>query len=269
MAEMGSNGKKGGNKMRPYIGVTCNYDPLDDFGKASGLGLTGQDWNFVTGDYIYSLEEAGAIPVIIPYCRNRDTLITILERLDGILLTGGTDIDPNIYGKRPMPYCGRVIIERDEYELAIARYCYENKTPLLGICRGIQLLNISRGGTLYQDLGKEAGLIHCYMGDVGPRNYRVHNTTFTPGSLLHRVFGKQIRTNSFHHQGVCEPGMNVAVTAVAEDGAVEGIEVSGGPSFMAAVQWHPEMMFDAQEQKDLFMVFVEACCVKRGVVGEE
>ena len=159
---------------------------------------------------------------MIPYCRDPENLTAILNRLDGVLLTGGTDIDPNIYGKRPMPYCGRVIQERDDHDLRIARYCYEKKIPVLGMCRGIQLLNVSRGGTLYQDLGKEAGLIHSYMGDVGPRYYRVHKTTFTSGSILHSVFGDEVRTNSFHHQGVWEPGKDVKITAVAEDGAVEG-----------------------------------------------
>lgn len=253
--------------MKPYIGVTCNYDPLDQISKDTGMGLPGQDWNYVAGDNIYCLEEAGAVPVMIPYCRNTENLFAILETLDGILLTGGTDIDPNIYGKRPMPHCGRVIMERDAYDLLIARYCYDQKLPILGMCRGIQLLNVSRGGTLYQDLGKEAGLTHCYMGNVGPRNYRVHTTSFTPGSILHRIFGDQVRTNSFHHQGVWEPGENVEVTALAEDGAVEGIEISGGASFMVGVQWHPEMMYDAEDQKALFRAFVDACKIRKDGVS--
>ncbi len=183
----------------------------------------------------------------------------MLALLDGVLISGGHDIDPNRYGARPMPYCGWVVPERDDYDLAIFHYAYEHRLPMLGICRGIQLMNLAMGGTMYQDLGEEAGLIHCYMGNVGPRNYRVHSTHFAEGSILRGIFGEEVRTNSFHHQGVKETGENVTVTAVAEDGAVEGIEIAGGPDFAVGVQWHPEMMFDAADQKKLFEAFVDAC----------
>ncbi len=245
--------------MKPIIGITCNYDPRDAAIGVAGLGLPGQDWEFVAADYVYSIEKAGGIPLLIPFCSDLDNLKPVLAMLDGILVSGGHDIDPNRYGARPMPYCGRVVPERDEYDISVFRYGYEHKLPMLGICRGIQLMNVAMGGTVYQDLGKEAGLIHCYMGDVAPKNYRAHETRFMENSILRRIFGEAVRTNSFHHQGVRSPGENVTVTAVAEDGAVEGIEISGGAGFVVGVQWHPEMMFDAADQMALFDAFVAAC----------
>lgn len=245
--------------MKPFIGITCNYDSLDTIGTVTKLGMTGQDWNYVAGDYVYAVEEANAVPVFIPFCRNMDHLTPLLERLDGILISGGHDIDPNIYGKRPMPYCGRIVPERDAYDLAVARYAYEHKKPILGICRGIQILNVLMGGTIYQDMQKEGWNEHAPMGDIGPRNYPVHEVNFTPGSILHRVYGNSTRTNSFHHQAVHELGRNVTVTGRCEDGIVEGLEVSGGSAFTVGVQWHPEMMFDETEQKQLFRMFAEAC----------
>lgn len=164
--------------MKPIIGITCNYDPRDTVIGVPGLGLPGQDWEFLAADYIYTIEKAGGIPTIIPYCREKKNIIALLEKVDGILISGGHDIDPLRYGARPMPYCGRIVPERDEYDLTIFHYGYEHKLPMLGICRGIQIMNVAMGGTVYQDLGQEAHLTHRYMGDMAPKNYPSHETLF-------------------------------------------------------------------------------------------
>ena len=103
--------------MKPIIGITCNYDPRDTVIGVPGLGLPGQDWEFLAADYIYTIEKAGGIPTIIPYCREKKNIIALLEKVDGILISGGHDIDPLRYGARPMPYCGRIVPERDEYSI--------------------------------------------------------------------------------------------------------------------------------------------------------
>lgn len=157
--------------MKPIIGITCNYDPRDTVIGVPGLGLPGQDWEFLAADYIYTIEKAGGIPTIIPYCREKKNIIALLEKVDGILISGGHDIDPLRYGARPMPYCGRIVPERDEYDLTIFHYGYEHKLPMLGICRGIQIMNVAMGGTVYQDLGQEAHLTHRYMGDMAPMKH--------------------------------------------------------------------------------------------------
>jgi len=245
--------------MRPIIGITCNYDPLDTVGKASEMGTEGQDWNFLAGDYVYAVEEAGGIPVILPRCKDMTVLEPLLERLDGVLISGGHDVAPATYGQRIKGCCGRVIHERDEMDLAILRYAYEKKKPILAICRGTQILNAAMGGTVYQDLEKEGGFEEHAM-DNSARQYPVHQVEITPDSRLFQILGQaKAAVNSYHHQAVKEPGANVKITARSEEGVVEAIEVSGGADFVVGVQWHPEMMFSSEEQKKLFRAFVKAC----------
>ncbi|MBO4990559.1 MAG: gamma-glutamyl-gamma-aminobutyrate hydrolase family protein [Firmicutes bacterium] len=245
--------------MKPIIGITCNYDPLDTVGKASNMGTDGQDWNYVAGDYVYAIEEAGGIPVILPRCKDMTVLEPLLDRLDGVLMSGGHDVNPLSYGEWIRGCCGRVIQERDVMDLSILRYAYETKKPILAICRGTQILNAAMGGTIYQDLEKDGGFEEHAM-DTSARQYPVHRVELETDSILHRIFGRKlVPVNSYHHQAVKQLGKNVTVTARSEDGVVEGIEVSGGADFVVGVQWHPEMMYTSDEQKLLFRAFVAAC----------
>lgn len=244
---------------RPLIGVTCNYDYRDTVGMTSGMGICGQDWNFVAGDYIYILEKAGAVPVLIPRCDQFETITPLLDQLDGILISGGHDVGPERYNAFPKGYCGTIIPQRDEFDLAVTKYAFAKNKPILGICRGIQILNVARGGTLYQDLEKEGNFEH-HFGDKYPRNVAWHKVTLAEGSLLHRIFGEdEIGVNSFHHQAVRDPGDGVKIVARSSDGVPEAIEVEGF-RFAAAVQWHPEMMYDSDQQLKILKAFVEASC---------
>ena len=248
--------------MKPLIGITCNYESRDTVGIASDMGTPGQDWNFVAGDYIYAIEQAGGIPVVLPRCEDPSTLTALLDRLDGILLSGGHDVDPPSYGAERQPWCGQTEPLRDAMDLTVIRYALNNRKPLLAICRGMQLLNAALGGTVWQDVQKEGDFLrHSWGRFVSGRQETVHTVTLAEGSLLHRIFGHtSVAVNSFHHQAVREPGLPVAVTAISEDGVAEGIEISGCSAFTVGVQWHPEMMYDSHEQKKLFSGFVEACC---------
>lgn len=244
---------------RPLIGVTCNYDYRDTVGMASAMGICGQDWNFVAGDYIYILEKAGATPVLIPRCDQFETIIPLLEQLDGILISGGHDVGPERYGAFPKGYCGTIIPQRDEFDLAVTQYAFEHNKPILGICRGIQILNVARGGTLYQDLEKEGDFEH-HFGDKYPRNVAWHRVMLTGDSLLRSILGEdEIKVNSFHHQAVHNPGEGVKIIAHSSDGVPEGIEVEGF-RFALAVQWHPEMMYDSEQQLKIVKAFVAASC---------
>ena len=138
--------------MKPLIGITCNYDSQDKVGRASYMGTAGQDWDFVSGDYIYSVERAGGAPAIIPRTLKADALHALIDRLEGVVITGGHDIDPALYGERITGKCGTIVPERDAYDLDVAKYAFETGKPILAICRGIQILNVAMGGTLYQDL---------------------------------------------------------------------------------------------------------------------
>ena len=247
------------SRNKPLIGVTCNYDYRDGLGVASGVGAVGQDWNYVAGDYVYILEKAGALPVLIPQYKNIEDAIALLEQLDGVLISGGHDVGPTNYGAFPKPYCGMVVAMRDTQDLAVTKWALENGKPLFGICRGIQILNVATGGTLYQDLEIEGGFEHHHDGEKHPRNTPWHPVSFGDEATLKDIYGKdQVLVNSYHHQAVREPGKDVNVIATSCDGVTEAIKVEG-KSFAMAVQWHPEMMFDSEEQLKVIKAFVDAC----------
>ncbi|MEA4933259.1 MAG: gamma-glutamyl-gamma-aminobutyrate hydrolase family protein [Lawsonibacter sp.] len=244
--------------MSPLIGITCNYDYRDAVGIASGMGIVGQDWNFVAQDYVNAIEKANGTPILIPLYQNFEDLRPLLDKLDGVLISGGHDVGPEHYNQRAK-HCGTIIPMRDAQDIAISKYVADHtEKSLLGICRGIQILNVALGGTLYQDVEKEGGFEH-HFGDIYPRNYPWHSIRFSSGSALEAAFGKEeIRVNSFHHQAVCATGRDVKVTATSADGVPEGIELANKP-FVVGVQWHPEMMFDSEEQMKLFRAFVDSC----------
>lgn len=253
--------KEAAYMKRPIIGVTCNYDYRDTVGMTSGMGITGQDWNFVAGDYIYILEKAGALPILLPIYKNCEDSDwkEYLGTLDGILISGGHDVGPEHYGQSAKGYCGTIIPERDRQDLEIARYAmYEAKKPVLGICRGIQIMNVAAGGTLYQDLEIEGKYEH-HFGDKYPRNYPWQCMKLAEGSILESIYGKsEVWVNSFHHQAVREPGKGFEVIATSQDGVIEAIVQEDHP-FSVGVQWHPEMMYDSAEQQLLLNAFVDAC----------
>lgn len=243
---------------KPLIGITVNYDTKDQVGLASCMGIAGQDWNFIYGDYVYAIEKAGGLPVLLPRLKNNKGYDPILEKLDGVLLSGGHDVDPRTYGERMLGVCGSIIPERDQMDLYIARYAVDHKKALLAICRGIQILNVAIGGTLYQDLESQGDYLHHFMSN-SPRQYPVHEVQLTEGSTLAQIYGKtEISVNSYHHQAVKEPGKIAKVTALSDDHVIEAIEVKEAHPFTIGVQWHPEMMFDSEEQGKIFKAFVEA-----------
>ena len=244
--------------MKPVIGITVNYNYSDHVARTCGLGILGQDFNYVAGDYVAAIEKAGGIPLLIPQTYDFENLKPLLDMCDGVLISGGHDVDPRRYGQRNL-YSGEIAVERDEQDLFITRYITENTDkPLLGICRGIQILNVAFGGTLWQDIEKQCNA-HRHFGDSYPRNIGWHVNKLQPGSKLAEIFGKEeIMTNSFHHQAVAEPGEGVTITSYSEEGVAEAIEVAGH-KFVMAVQWHPEMMYDSEEQKKIFTAFVNAC----------
>ena len=177
----------------------------------------------------------------------------------GVLISGGHDVGPTNYGAFPKPYCGMVVAMRDTQDLAVTKWALENGKPLFGICRGIQILNVAAGGTLYQDLEIEGGFEHHHDGEKHPRNTPWHPVSFGEGSPLKDIYGKdQVLVNSYHHQAVREPGRNVTVIATSCDGVTEAIKVDA-KAFTMAVQWHPEMMFDSEEQLKVIKAFVDAC----------
>jgi putative glutamine amidotransferase len=163
----------------------------------------------------------------------------IVARLDGLVMTGGADPDPALYGHDPDPRLGEVERGRDDWELALIRAALDAHLPMLCVCRGAQLLNVALGGTLVQHLPDGSGHANWHIA----RTELCHTVRVAPGSTAARLYGTELATNSLHHQAVGEPGDGVLVTATADDGVIEAFEVAGRDEVFA-VQWHPEMLVD-------------------------
>ncbi|MGQ9489366.1 MAG: gamma-glutamyl-gamma-aminobutyrate hydrolase family protein [Anaerolineae bacterium] len=217
----------------------------------------------LNGNYPAALAACGALPVVIPLNLPDAILHDLFLRLDGLCLPGGVDVDPVHYGEPHHAALGQVDAARDDTELKLARWALDADLPILGICRGIQLLNVAAGGSLYQD-------IPAQLPEAGRHNYRLaeiawdrptHRVHMAEGSLLARVLGaREVMTNSYHHQAVKRVADGFRPVAWADDGVVEGIE-HPGRRFVLAVQWHPEGMFRSDPfARRIFEAFVAAAC---------
>ena len=202
--------------------------------RASEIGgfpesMANSEVDLYMADYARGVIEAGGIPVHIPIDVDP---AAVGERLDGIVLPGGTDIDPILYGADPDPELLPLEPERDDLELALLSAALDAEVPVLGICRGIQVLNVYQGGTLHQHVPEHGRF------DL-PIDSTIHEVSFAEGSTLHELYGPSAQVNSLHHQTVADLGHDLTVTARADDGTIEGVEMG---DHVVAVQWHPEMM---------------------------
>ena len=195
--------------------------------------------------YAQGVIAAGGLPVHLPI--NVDPL-TIVERLDGILLPGGTDIGPSLYGAESETDLYPPEPERDDFELSLLKGAVHRQIPVLGVCRGQQIVNVGAGGTLHQDVPLHAAFDR-------PAETELHEVTFEPGSILRELYGATVWVNSLHHQTVDTVGADLRVTAWADDGVAEGLEHRNLP--IVCVQWHPEMML-TRDSDPVFTWLVEA-----------
>jgi putative glutamine amidotransferase len=192
------------------------------------------------------------------------------DELDGVLFAGGEDVDPVLYGEQKKYESVQINRARDEFELSLLKRVLDRRLPILGICRGAQLINVDFGGSLYQDLDEDAapGFDHRQTDSGMARNEFSHTITVTePESLLARAVQGSCRVNSIHHQAIRHLGRGLKVSAHSEDGLVEAIEAAGDYPFLLAVQWHPEEIADRPEQKLILEEFV-AKCRERGQKSE-
>jgi putative glutamine amidotransferase len=207
--------------------------------------------------YVDAVATAGGAPVLIPLSLNEGGLRAIYERLDGLLLAGGADVHPRHYGEAIHEKCGQIDEARDAVELTLTHWALDGGLPILAICRGIQVLNVAGGGSLYQDIASQSpdSLKHDYWPDY-PRNLLAHQVTVNGDSQLAAILGQsQVGVNSMHHQAVKDPAPRFKVVARATDGLIEAIEDQSHP-FALGVQWHPEELMEDASMRRLFEEFV-------------
>ena len=227
-------------------------------GVTAGPSAHSAEWFAVRDDYVRAVESAGAVPLVLapgPLAHVAD----LVERLDGLVLSGGADVDPGHYGEEPHETVDDVTPERDAFELALSRAALLRDLPLLAICRGHQVLNVATGGTLIQDIPSQVqGAL-----DHDPKKERwepAHEVRILPGTRLREILGRdRVAVNSIHHQAIREPGRGLVVTAYSVgDDVIEGVEIPAR-RFVVGVQWHPEAFWDQPETfQPLFAALVAA-----------
>lgn len=221
--------------MRPLIGITGRKD--------TSARLLNSPLCCVGETYVRAIHKVGGTPLIIPPVMQAEDWPLLLTQLDGLLLSGGEDIDPVHYNQEPQTWMGKSDAERDASELGLVRLALERQLPILAICRGHQVLNIALGGTLYQDLAAQVpnALEHAFV-PARPMERIVHSVTLTAESRLAAILGgTELGVNSAHHQAAHIPGKGLQVVARAPDGVIEALELPDHP-FCVSVQWHPEAM---------------------------
>ncbi|MCQ2532115.1 MAG: gamma-glutamyl-gamma-aminobutyrate hydrolase family protein [Saccharofermentans sp.] len=231
--------------MKPIIGLV----PLIDEKKESFWMLPG---------YMDGITEAGGIPVMLPLTHDEGEIEELLDHMHGILLTGGHDVSPALYNEKPLKECAQTIEERDRMEMILLKKTLERDMPVLGICRGIQFLNVFTGGTLYQDLPTQRPT-KTEHHQSPPYDIPVHEVTIKDDSKLFKLLGKSsIRVNSYHHQAIKDIGEDLKIMAISEDGLTEAVEMPD-KRFVWAVQWHPEFAYKKDDvQRKIFEEFVKS-----------
>jgi len=234
--------------VRPRIGITSWHHRDEE-----------ERWEAVLDAYTRAVLEVGGLPVILPIAIAEPALIEeYLETIDGLIMTGGSDIHPSFYGQIVLERCGEIDEQRDRFEVELIHAARGRDLPFLGICRGLQVLNVALGGSLYQDISYRAGTDPAHMSPRERRGEPAHQVAITPGSRLAHIIGsREMPVTSTHHQIIRDLAPDLAASAVAPDGVIEAVEGTG--RFLLAVQWHPERMADRHpEQLALFRSLVES-----------
>lgn len=234
---------------KPIIGITSAYEKEE--------GLRNYHRSIVSIDYSKAIIASGGIPIILPVTNNEDIIKSHIELLDGLILSGGADVNPLLYGEDFQEKNGIISPERDIYELLLLKYFTKTNKPILGVCRGMQILNVFFKGSLYQDLSYCNNTKLKHTQELYPE-LEVHKVLLKENSYLSKVFGPSIMTNSFHHQSIKDLGKGFEITGETSDGIIEAIE-SKENCFYMGVQWHPEMMIARgnKNMKKVFDLFIE------------
>lgn len=235
--------------MNPLIGISTNFLTVDT-GKFLGMERI-----YVNKDYVDAILKAGGTPLLLPPVENPAQLRQYVEICNGFILSGGGDINPVLFGASPHPKLEEFHTGLDWAQWLLTEEILKTKKPLLAICRGIQLLNVVLGGTLWQD---HSEIDHPTMlhSQIGPRSDKFHSLSIEKTSILGQIYGNELEVNSFHHQCLRKLGNHLKITATASDGVIEAIELTDR-SFGLGIQWHPEMLLTASDEMlPLFREFI-------------
>src|SRR5262247_2611641 len=223
---------------------------------------------YVNASYLNAVQQAGGVPVPMPPQLTGAARAQILEHVHGVLLTGGGDVDPARFGEAPHPKTGDVSAARDTLEIELTCWAVAKRIPLLAVCRGLQVLNVALGGSLYQDIPSEPGspLDHSQAGlQDKARHVPAHHVKVRDGSRLAGILGAlEVDVNSFHHQAIKRLGQGLRDVAWAPDSIVEGVELVDDSRFVVGVQWHPEeLVGHDRTARNLFRALVERACERQ------
>ncbi|HOT98667.1 MAG TPA: gamma-glutamyl-gamma-aminobutyrate hydrolase family protein [bacterium] len=243
----------------PLIAVTMDQSPATDLRPFA----RGRDLYFINAAYIRYLEDAECLPLALPTWLKQDLIPELIHSIDGLLLTGGDDVFAGAYGEATIPGTWRIDPPRTYFEIALITEALRQNKPLFGICRGCQMINVALGGTLYQDIASQIPGAQQHRSPDSPV-LTYHSVEIESGSRLENILGKSAYTvNSSHHQAIRTLAASLRVTALAEDGVIEGIERPGA-AFVLGVQWHPETMQELSGSKALLEAFLSQCRKQAG-----
>lgn len=236
---------------KPIIGIVGNMEIMD-----RGI-FPGYERAYINNDYITSIVLAGGIPLILPIVNDEETIHNQVKSVDGILISGGCDVNPLTYGEEPTQKLGFILKERDDFDISVIKNATALKKPILGICRGLQILNVVFGGTLYQDVYFKDGVYIKHFQESKP-SLAGHTVNIYEGTKLYDILGETVTTNSFHHQAVKDIAPGFIASAISKDFVIEAIEKEG-ENFVLGVQWHPEMMAAKgnSQMKEIFIKLIE------------
>ena len=233
--------------IKPVVAIASNFEILDNTEKIT-LNMA----------YSNAIELAGGIPLIISMTDDKTDIERMLKLCSGLLVPGGSDISPLLFGKEPVPGMGIVRPNLDIFQISATSIAIERKMPFLGICRGCQVLNVALGGDLIQHITLQEDSVKHQQ--EARRKYPTHTVDAIPESMIGELLGESFCVNSFHHQAIATPGKGLAITARARDGIAETIELEGSP-FTVGVQWHPEALLEEEDKSmlPLFKAFIDHC----------
>lgn len=238
--------------MKPIIGISCSFN---------------QQQRRITlkQDYSWAIIQNGGLPVLIPRTNEWLLLEQYSSRLDGLLLSGGGDIDPELYQEQRIKSLRLIDVDpaQDQFEIALLRCFLKVKKPILAICRGMQILNVGLQGTLYQDLSLMISKVGSHQSKYLKKDL-FHQVNFKEGTKIAKILGKTRIVNSHHHQAVKELGCGLIVSGLSTDGVVEAIELEG-EAWVVGVQWHPERLNNHYDMSELFSAFLQHALTKKGI----